>query len=33
MNIKFIDFSQRRSVGYREKYEFDNKRLMIADEK
>ena len=28
--IKFVDFSQRRKIGFRGQYEFENKHLMIA---
>lgn len=30
--VKFIDFSQRRKVGFRGAFEFDNKRIMLASE-
>ena len=30
---KFIDFSQRRLKGYRKAYEFDMKRVLVADER
>ena len=32
-DIRFIDFSQRRKIGFRGAFEFDNKRLAIASEK
>ena len=28
--IHFVDFSQRRRVGFRGAFEFDNKRIMLA---
>jgi len=31
--IQFVDFSQRRKIGFRGAFEFDNKRIMIASEK
>ena len=31
-DIQFIDFSQRRKEGFRGKPEFDNKRILIANE-
>ena len=30
---KFLDFSQRRSKGFRSTYEFDKKRVLVADSK
>ena len=30
---KFLSFSQRRSKGFRSAFEFDRKRVMVADEK
>ena len=30
--IKFIDFAQRRKIGFRGAFEFDNKRLLLASE-
>ena len=30
--IKFIDFSQRRRVGFRGAFEFDSKHIMLANE-
>ena len=31
--IEFMDFSQRRREGFRQRPEFDNKRVLIADKK
>lgn len=31
-DYKFFDFSQRRKVGFRGAYEFDNKRLLVASD-
>lgn len=28
--IKFVSFSQRRFIGFRKRYEFDKKRLLLA---
>lgn len=28
--IKFMSFSQRRFIGFRRRYEFDKKRLLLA---
>ena len=28
--IHFVDFSQRRRVGFRGAFEFDNKQIMLA---
>ena len=30
---KFLSFSQRRIKGFRSAFEFDRKRVMVADEK
>ena len=30
--ISFLDFSQRRKVGFRGAFEFDTKRILIANE-
>jgi hypothetical protein len=30
MPIKFISFSQRKYAGFRNKYEFDRKRILIG---
>ena len=30
---KFISFSQRRTKGFRQAFEFDRKRVMVADDK
>ena len=30
--IKFIDFAQRRKIGFRGAFEFDNKRILLASE-
>ena len=30
--IKFVDFSQRRKVGFRGAFEFENKHIMIASQ-
>ena len=29
---KYISFSQRRSKGFRQAFEFDKKRIMVSDE-
>ena len=29
-SIKFIDFAQRRKVGFRGAFEFDKKRVLLA---
>jgi hypothetical protein len=28
--VKFIDFSQRRFLGFRNRFEFDKKRILLA---
>ena len=30
---KYLSFSQRRVKGFRQAFEFDRKRVMVADEK
>lgn len=30
--VKFIDFSQRRKIGFRGAFEFDNKRILLASD-
>ena len=32
MSIRFLDFSQRRRVGFRGAFEFDSKHIMIASD-
>lgn len=31
LNIEFMAFSQRRSKGFRNAFEFDRKRVLVAD--
>lgn len=30
--IKFVDFSQRRKIGFRGAFEFENKHIMVASQ-
>ena len=31
-NVQFLSFSQRRFVGFRQLYEFDHKRVIVANQ-
>ena len=31
MNVDFMDFSQKRRIGFRSKFEFENKTILVAN--